>query len=219
MKNNILNDAMFMGKVIAGVSHDVQNVLAIIRETAGLLEDILLVNKDADIPSLDRFQNSLKAIGEQTERGARLISTLNLFAHSPDIPVCDTDIQKSIETLLLLIHRKIESKDITIKLNKKDNPVVLRTDCVKFQAAIFLCIESLLTHLKTKDTVSISAEKIENAVKIHFLWPDEFLDENTLKNSTTYLELEKLCSKINGKILAENKTNCIGLEFSSLSLD
>jgi hypothetical protein len=39
--------AAFMGRITAGVTHEMKNVLAIIKESAGLMEDFLKISQDA----------------------------------------------------------------------------------------------------------------------------------------------------------------------------
>ncbi len=41
MKKNITDEAAFFGKINAGISHDINNILAIIRESSGLLTDLM----------------------------------------------------------------------------------------------------------------------------------------------------------------------------------
>ncbi len=51
MNNRDLSETAFMGKITAAITHEMKNVLAIIKESAGLMEDLLSVAKD------DSFQH------------------------------------------------------------------------------------------------------------------------------------------------------------------
>ncbi|MCP3901564.1 MAG: sensor histidine kinase, partial [Desulfobacteraceae bacterium] len=41
--------AAFFGKITASITHEIQNVLAIIKENAGLMEDFLLINQSGEV--------------------------------------------------------------------------------------------------------------------------------------------------------------------------
>ena len=73
----------FIGKITAGVTHEVNNVLASIREISGLMTDILSVIDDKSFPRKEKFQTSLQKIQNQIERGVKLTSQLNKFSHLP----------------------------------------------------------------------------------------------------------------------------------------
>ncbi len=76
-------ETAFMGRVTAGVTHELKNVLAIIKESAGLIEDILALNKDLAGPHQEKVVRVLSNIRQQVDRGVDLSSRLNAFAHSP----------------------------------------------------------------------------------------------------------------------------------------
>ena len=59
---NINGKAAFSDKVTASVSHEIQNVLAIIKENAGLMEDILHMNRENLSSSGDRLQKCIESI-------------------------------------------------------------------------------------------------------------------------------------------------------------
>ena len=76
----------FMGKITAGITHEMNNVLATIKESGGLMEDIFALCRDQQIPHQDKFTRSLTTIKEQVKRGVELSTRLNRFAHSMDDP-------------------------------------------------------------------------------------------------------------------------------------
>ena len=77
-------EAVVMGRLLAAMTHDIRNVLAVIKESAGLVEDILSLNADREIPHREKIDKSLKNIRSQVERGVNLSTHFNQFAHSMD---------------------------------------------------------------------------------------------------------------------------------------
>lgn len=75
--------AVFLGRLTAGATHELRNVLAIVKESAGLVEDLLAVG-EAGGSSADRVTLALGRIEAQVGRGAALLTSLNRVAHGLD---------------------------------------------------------------------------------------------------------------------------------------
>jgi signal transduction histidine kinase len=76
----------FFGKVNASISHELKNVMAIISETAGLLEDLSdMVSMGSNFPP-DMLKSCTTSIMEEIQRGFAVIRQMNRFAHSVDSP-------------------------------------------------------------------------------------------------------------------------------------
>jgi len=133
-----------MGKITAGVTHDIRNVLAVIRESAGLLEDLLLATNDGSFPPREKFQAVLARIGKQVARGVDLINALNQFAHNPDQPTAQIDINQALDQLVVLSQRFALSKRVSLKAIASDRPILLSCDPVKLQMIVFQGIDLLL---------------------------------------------------------------------------
>jgi hypothetical protein len=98
-KNN--DDLAFFGKVNASISHELKNILAIISEAAGLLQDLTaLARKDGNF-ELDMIQTCSQDIVEEVQRGFATIKQMNTFSHSVDDPLKRLNL---IEVLELMIH-------------------------------------------------------------------------------------------------------------------
>lgn len=50
MKENENSEIVFFGKITAGITHEMKNVLAIIKESSGLMEDLILLRPEDDFP-------------------------------------------------------------------------------------------------------------------------------------------------------------------------
>jgi signal transduction histidine kinase len=94
-------DLAFFGKVNASISHELKNIMAIISEAAGLLNDLTeMAAKGKDV-ELDMLTSCSRDIVEEIQRGFATIKQMNTFSHSVD------DLFKSVnlaEILKLMIN-------------------------------------------------------------------------------------------------------------------
>jgi len=99
LKNN--DDLAFFGKVNASISHELKNILAIISEAAGLLQDLTeMVTKGQKI-ELEMLKTCSQDIVEEIQRGFTTIRQMNTFSHSVDAPLKSVNL---IEVLDLMIN-------------------------------------------------------------------------------------------------------------------
>jgi signal transduction histidine kinase len=81
---------MALGRALAAQSHELKNVLATVGEAAGLMEDLLALQRsrqpEGAMPEdmAARIDKALGSITAQVERGHRLTTDLNTVAHLPD---------------------------------------------------------------------------------------------------------------------------------------
>ncbi|NLY40906.1 MAG: hypothetical protein GX055_04705 [Desulfovibrionales bacterium] len=120
----VATEARFMGKVTAMTMHEMQNILAIIRESAGLMGDILRINAKIDFKHRPNMERTLDHISTQVERGKKLLEATSRLAHSPDddlLLACDLSIYA--RTVALLSERQIRLKGAAVHFTPASSPL------------------------------------------------------------------------------------------------
>jgi len=87
----------FFGKVNASISHELKNILAIISETAGFLNDLTELAKQGKELKLALLENCSNSIAEEIQRGFTTIKQMNRFSHSVDVPVMEVNLVEILE--------------------------------------------------------------------------------------------------------------------------
>ena len=77
-KNN--DDLAFFGKVNASISHELKNILAIISEAAGLLQDLTAIATKGQKIELEMLNTCSQDIVEEIQRGFTTIKQMNTFS-------------------------------------------------------------------------------------------------------------------------------------------
>jgi signal transduction histidine kinase len=98
-RNN--DDLAFFGKVNASISHELKNILAIISEAAGLLQDLTGMVARGQKIELEMLNTCSQDIVEEIQRGFTTIKQMNTFSHSVDVPLKSVNL---IEVLDLMIN-------------------------------------------------------------------------------------------------------------------
>jgi signal transduction histidine kinase len=135
-------ETQFMGKITAGVTHEMKNVLAIIRESAGLMEDIMAV--DGHFPHKDKFSGVLARIEEQVKRGVDLSTKLNKFAHTPDSSFGEINLVEAAEDVIALCSRFAMVKGVSLQFQPGRSPVTISDNPLLIQMYLFQCIDLMI---------------------------------------------------------------------------
>jgi nitrogen-specific signal transduction histidine kinase len=144
----------FVGKILAGFTHDIKNYIAIIKESAGLIEDIIKIEKTPKNKS-EQYIEIIRSIEEQIQKTNDLFRYLNRFAHRMDTQLAAFNINESLEELFALIQRVANQKKITLARDfQRDIPSVYSNPSI-FQFLIFSFLEERMTNLDKNSIITV----------------------------------------------------------------
>ncbi|ADU61092.1 MAG: HAMP domain-containing histidine kinase [Pseudodesulfovibrio sp.] len=113
-------DLRFFGTVSASVSHELKNVLAVINEAAGLLEDLALMAGRGTPLDPERLARAATTILGQVRRGDTIVRAMNGFAHLPDEPEdathAGTDLAAILNLAASLFTRMADMRQVSLRL-------------------------------------------------------------------------------------------------------
>lgn len=145
----------FFGRIAAGVTHEIRNVLAIINESNGLMSDLLAMAKDSPFPHRDRFLRSISKIEAQIRRGVEITGNFNRFAHSVDNPTVNINLNEVVEQTIALARRFAGLKKIELQASLYAEPVFLVTFPFRLQMALTKGIDSGLAYLPEGGVIAL----------------------------------------------------------------
>lgn len=160
----------FMGKITAGITHEMNNVLAIIRESGGLLEDIMAMKRDGEFEHKDKFSMTLSRIKDQTNRGMEINRHLNKFAHSMDAPVTSVILKEILEEAVSLNNRFARLKKIGLRISDEVDPALsVNSDPFSLIMLLSNLIDELLGRSREGGEIVLYAAKTENQKTVEIM--------------------------------------------------
>jgi signal transduction histidine kinase len=208
----------FIGKITAGVTHEINNALASIKEISGLMEDIISMSSADSFPHQEKFQKVLPKIGEQVQRTVTLTTQLNKFSHLSDEYTAQVELNDFIEHLIFLTQRFARIKSVELKYQPADQPVNFNTNPIQLQMAIYNSIAYFLNHAAAGGIVSIQTNTNGEQSSIHISFEGEILDKTKLFNDSPSAEelliLQSVISSLKGSIEFDEAAQSITLKFN-----
>ncbi len=158
----------FFGKMSASISHEMKNVLAIINENAGLLEDFVFMAEQGVSVDPERLKTLAGAVMKQIGRADGIVRKLNQFAHSIDETVARVDLNEIVEFVIALSERFAAMQRVNLDSKLSAEPVMLRTIPFFLMNLLWLCLEFVMNTTGRGTTVELITEKAENGAFVRF---------------------------------------------------
>ncbi len=158
----------FFGKIAASISHEIKNVLAIINENAGLLEDLTLMAERGMAIDPQRLRALSRTLMKQIKRADAIVKNMNRFAHSADASLQTIDLNDVIELLAALSNRIAVMRGITLNPQLNENPVTLKTSPFLLMNLLWLCLDFAMGVAGDDKVVELVTQKADANIQIRF---------------------------------------------------
>ena len=147
MKTERYPEAAFLSAMTASTTHEARNVLAIIKESAGLVEDLVQMYGARGNLDREKVNRALERIDLQVKRGADLLTTLNRLAHTLDQDLSAVELNQEVEQLVRLSQRFARQKNQRVVAEGGVEGVPLVVNALRLHmtlhGALMCCLEEL----------------------------------------------------------------------------
>ena len=171
-----------IGRLAAGVAHEINNPLAIINEKAGLVKDLFQFKKE--YKGDDRLMQNMDQIIISVERCAYITRRLLGFArHIDDIQIREVSLRNVICETLEFLHKEAEYRSISVKVDVPDNIPLIKSDRGKLQQIFLNLINNSFAAMNDGGHLDIQIEKSreEESVIVHVKDNGVGISQNNVK--------------------------------------
>ena len=201
-----------VGKILSAFSHELNNHLAVIKESAGLIEDILNFNKSfkgAGKENLKAFQS----IENHITNTSWLCEQLGNFGHKMDEPLASFDVNESINELLVLLGRIAKQKGIIFEKDFQDNVPLIYSNPSKLQFLIFCFIDKNLNRFERNGSIIFKTSYSHSFITIKILTRGEVTETGERDICPDEIH-EYVARRLRGNIVREDGGIAITLPLS-----
>ncbi len=159
----------FIAKIIASFTHELKNHLAIIRESAGLMSDMIEYKGGGSEEDKKKYLDILKSIHKQTERSSGFITYLNRFSHRMDRIRDSYDINEALEDITVLMSRLANHRQLILENNFRDNLPSVYGNAAVVQFICYCIIEQKMFSLASGGSILVCAEEAGDKMNIKII--------------------------------------------------
>ncbi len=154
------NKLASIGRLAAGVAHEINNPLAIINEKAGLIKDIFTFRKDYVNDS--KLNGLVDSIISSVERCGTITKRLLNFARHIEVSVQMLSVKSVIQDVLGFMGKEAEYKSITISVDIPDDIPDFESDRGKLQQIFLNLINNAFAAMADGGKLEIKVSKFDN---------------------------------------------------------
>jgi hypothetical protein len=184
----------FFGKSNRLISHELKNILAIISETMGLLDELVELSERGVKLTPARLRSMSDSLIEEVERANAVIRCLNTFAHSVDEFIRDVDLRAVVALAIQLVKLNPAGRTVKIEFLENGAPIIYTSPFFLgnlLYHAFYFALSAAATEKHI--TVSLFADGSNAGVEIAGITPGNL---NTFPTPQTELLVKTLGAEI-----------------------
>jgi two-component system, NtrC family, sensor kinase len=158
------NKMASVGRLAAGVAHEINNPLAIINEKAGLIKDLLLPSPELPVqPKLIRLIDSVIS---SVERCATITHRLLNFARHVEVTIQWVDLGSIVGEVLGFLGKEAEYRSIEIVVSSSENAPKIESDRGKLQQIFLNLFNNAFAAMNDGGKLEITIQGAEDQAQI-----------------------------------------------------
>ena len=150
------NKLATIGRLAAGVAHEINNPLAVINEKAGLIKDIFSFTPEYE--KNQKLITTVDFITDSVERCSRITRRLLSFARHMDIRIQSIDLKEVITEVLGFMEKEAEYRSIVVNIDVPDDIPKFETDRGKLQQILLNLINNSFAAMRDGGRLDLKAE-------------------------------------------------------------
>jgi two-component system NtrC family sensor kinase len=146
-----------LGKMAAGVAHEINNPLAVILQKTGWMEDLLLEEEFQDSTNLEEFKISIRKIEEHVERARKVVHNMLGYARKMEPHLEDVDINNTIDQTIGLLENYARNNNIDIQTDLSSLLPIIASDQAQLQQVFLNLISNAIDAIGKDGLIEISS--------------------------------------------------------------
>ncbi|RJP67053.1 MAG: sensor histidine kinase, partial [Candidatus Abyssobacteria bacterium SURF_17] len=170
-----------IGRLAAGVAHEVNNPLAIINEKAGLAKDLIQLSEE--FPQREKFLKLVESILRSVERCSTITHRLLGFAKRMDVQIETIDLEVLLKEVLSFLEKEAIYRNISVNIHADGGIPSIQSDRGQLQQAFLNIINNAVEELEGGGAIDIALrQENDDAVSVTITDNGRGISEENLKH-------------------------------------
>jgi two-component system NtrC family sensor kinase len=155
-----------LGKMAAGIAHEINNPLAVIGEKAGWMEDLLADEEFQESENYKEFATSIAKIEEHVDRARKITHSMLGFARRMEPRLDDVDVNVVLDRTIEILSNHARIHNIGIEKRYSDRLPVIASDESQLQQVFMNLISNAIDAIGGDGNIEVKTRHLENRVVV-----------------------------------------------------
>ncbi len=155
-----------LGKMAAGIAHEINNPLSIIGEKAGWMRDLLFEEEFQESKNFKEFAISVEKIEEHVERARKITHTMLGFARRMERRLDDVDVNHVLTQTIELLQNHAQTNNIVIKKEMQPDLPIIASNQSQLQQVFLNLIINAIDAIEKDGLIHVKTQKDDSRIVI-----------------------------------------------------
>jgi two-component system NtrC family sensor kinase len=155
-----------LGKMAAGVAHEINNPLAVILQKTGWMEDLLLEEEFQHSENFEEFKLSIRRIEEHVERARKVVHNMLGYARKMEPHLEDVDINDTINQTISLLENYARNNNIDIQTDLSSRLPIIASDQAQLQQVFLNLISNAIDAIGKDGLIEVNSRISDDQVTV-----------------------------------------------------
>ena len=155
-----------LGKMAAGVAHEINNPLAVILQKTGWLQDLLEEEEFQKSVNSEEFKNSVKKIEEHVERARKVVHNMLGYARRMEPRLEDLDVNQTINQTVDILENFARGNNIDIQTDLAENLPIIAGDQAQLQQVVLNLMNNAIDAIGKDGIISVKSTAGKSEIRL-----------------------------------------------------
>ncbi len=155
-----------LGKMAAGVAHEINNPLAVILQKTGWMEDLLVEEEFRESENYREYKESLGKIEHHVERARKVVHNMLGYARKMEPRLEDVDVNDTLKQTIDLLKNHADTNNIGITTELSDHLPIIAGDQSRLQQVFLNLMTNAIDVIGSEGLIEVRSRKVDSFINV-----------------------------------------------------
>ncbi|MBW1784421.1 MAG: two-component sensor histidine kinase [Deltaproteobacteria bacterium] len=155
-----------LGKMAAGVAHEINNPLAVILQKTGWMEDLLDEEAFRESENCREYRDSLTKIEEHVERARKVVHNMLGYARKMEPHLEDVDVNATLKETIALLENYARNNNIEISTELSPDLPIIASDQSQLQQVFLNLMTNAIDAIVKNGAIQVKSRRTDGLIHV-----------------------------------------------------